>query len=79
MKVEIIKWCIPYFGNNHTMPYGILQVSDANKTQICKTKGDKIGEYDHSIGQYITFNRKRYKVINKGTMYSPKIELVSII
>ena len=78
MKVEIIKWCIPYFGNNHTMPYGTLRVTESDRTQICKTKGDKIGEYNQTIGQYITFNRKRYKVLNKGTMFSPKIELIDI-
>lgn len=78
MKVEIIKWCIPFFGNNHTMPYGTIRVTEGDYVQICKTKGDTIGEYNPYIGQYITFNRKRYKVINKGTLYSPKLELIAI-
>lgn len=78
MKVEIIDWRIPCFGNNHTMPYGTIQVTEGDYVQICKTKGDVIGEYNPCIGQYITFKRKRYKVINKGTLYSPKLELIAI-
>ena len=78
MKVKIIKWCIPSFGNNHTMPYGTLQVTEGDYVQICKTKGDVIGEYNPHFGQYIIFKRKRYKVINKGTLYSPKLELSAI-
>ena len=75
MKVQKIKWCIPYFGNAHSMPYGVLRVTEGAKIQICPTKGDKIGEYNPVIGQYITFNRKKYKIVNNGSLYAPKIEL----
>ena len=78
MKVQIIKWCIPYFGNKHSIPYGVLRVTEGERTQVCPTKGDKIGAYNPVIGQYITFNRKRYKVVNNGGIYTPKIELKPI-
>jgi hypothetical protein len=73
ISVKIISWTIPYFGNNHIMPYGVLQVSDGVTTKNCKTKGDK---WDDTDGyEYINFKRKRYKVINIGEFYSPKIKL----
>lgn len=74
MKIRIIEWVIPYFGNKHFMPYGTLLVTEGEHTQVCRTKGDR---YDtvSSIGQYVTFRRKRYKVINNGGLYSPQIVL----
>lgn len=73
IQAQVINWIIPYFGNSHIMPYGSLKVTDGKETKICKTKGDKVTD---SIGyQYITFQRKRYKVINIGALSSPIIKL----
>lgn len=69
---QIINWTIPYYGNRHIIPYGKLLISDGVDEKLCKTKGDT--EFD--IGpQYITFKRKRYEVVNKGTMYNPNLIL----
>ncbi len=62
--VKVVSWTFPYFGNVHFMPYGILRVTDGTDTKDCKTKGDTI--YDDCGYQYITFKRKRYKVVNNG-------------
>lgn len=61
--VKILQWCYPIYGygNVHTMPYGKLLVTDGIDTKVCSTKGDKIGDNDGY--QYITFKRKRYKVV----------------
>lgn len=70
---SIVSWTIPYFGNNHYCSYGVLQVTDGTTTKNCRTKGDVVGD---TIGyQYITFNRRRYKVVNKGRLYSPALTL----
>lgn len=69
---QIIDWTIPYYGNRHIIPYGKLLVSDGETEKICKTKGDT--EFEHGL-QYITFKRKRYLVVNCGSMYSPKLKL----
>ena len=72
----VMEWVIPHFGNRHIMPYGKLLVTDGTKEKICKTKGDL--EYDESDYQYITFQRKRYRVINNGSLYSPALTLVPV-
>lgn len=70
---ELLSYNIPYFGNVHTQPYFTAIVTDGKKTQVCKSKGDKVG--DKEMYQYITFNRKRYKVFNTGTLYAPNLRL----
>lgn len=77
IQVQVINWIVPYFGNVHIMPYGTLRVTNGEVTKICKTKGDK--NTDVLGYQYITFQRKRYKVINVGRLYSPQIKLELII
>ena len=77
MEIRVIKWVIPYFGNKHFQPYGTLLVTEGEHTQVCRTKGDTYSEAS-SIGQYVTFRRKRYKVINNGGLYSPQIELTRL-
>jgi len=59
---RVVSWTIPYFGNDHIMPYGEFEVTDGTTTKYCKTKGDRL--YDNCDYQYITFNRKRYKVVH---------------
>lgn len=71
--VKVVDWTIPYCGNNHYLPYGTIKVTDGTTTKCCKTKGDKWT--DHEGYQYITFNRKRYKIINSGTMFYPQLSL----
>ena len=72
----ILNWTIPYFGNKHIMPYGTLLVTDGTEEKVCKTKGDL--EYDNSDYQYITFQRKRYRVVNKGRLHCPALTLVPV-
>ena len=73
---KVFDWIIPYYGNNHSIPYGTLLVSgivDGKlKKAYCKTHGDKYGD---TTPQYIIFEGQRFIVHNKGTMYYPKIEL----
>lgn len=76
IKAKVIEWTIPHHGNVHFCPYGKLLVSDGVVNKICKTKGDK---YNDTTGyQYITFRRKRYKVVNVGRLYNPVVELKQI-
>lgn len=71
-----VRYIIPTFGNNHTIPYGAIMVfanvNGVKITKICKTKGDTT--FDNGE-QYITFCRKRYKVINQsqGFIFIPPI------
>ena len=67
---HIIEWIYPYFGNIHTMPYGKIEVTDGITTKICKTKGDTLDTFDKYNCQYITFNRKPYKLVKYGTKIS---------
>lgn len=75
LNIKIADWTIPYCGNVHSIPYGTLIVSDGNRKERCKTKGDK---WDDIGPQYIVFNHRQYKVINQGTLDYPKIELEPI-
>ncbi len=75
--VKVVKWTIPIFGNVHYLPYGILKVTDGVTTKNCKTKGDCWD--DHDGYQYITFKRKRYKVINSGTLHFPMLSLKEVL
>lgn len=61
---KVLDWTIPFFGNDHIMPYGSLLVTDGNTERICRTKGDRY--YDNEGYQYITFNRRRYEVLSSG-------------
>lgn len=61
--IKIVEWCTPYFGNNHFMPYGKLEVTDGVTTKIVKTQGDTVMTYQKHGCQYIMFNRKPYKVV----------------
>lgn len=70
---QIIDWTIPYFGNDNTMPYGTLLITDGETEKFCKTKGTK---YYENGTRYITFKRKRYKVVNNGGLHSPKLSLM---
>lgn len=67
---EVLSWTIPTYGNKHSSPYGSLLVSDGILTKTVQTQEDL-------NGTYINFNRKRYQVENKGSLYSPKLTLKS--
>lgn len=69
----LLSYNIPFFGNERTRPYFTAIVTDGTRTQVCKSKGDRSG--DAETCQFLTFNRKRYKVINRGTMYAPDLHL----
>lgn len=77
LSVRTYDWTIPMYGNIHSVPYGSLLINgivDGKKlTDICKTYGDR--DIDFCIPQYVVFGGVRFKVINKGSTYYPKIEL----
>ena len=73
---SFVSYSIPYFGNAHTMPFFTIVVTDGTTTQTCKSKGDKVGDKENY--QYITFKRKRYKVTNKGTLYTPNLQFTPV-
>lgn len=71
---KILSWTIPFFGNDHIMPYGSLLVTDGQTEHVCRTKGDRY--WDNDGYQYITFNRRSYEVIRVGNPSSGmKIQL----
>lgn len=70
----IVSWTYPYFGNNHVMSYGVLLVTDGVDEKACRTKGDRCD--DGCDGpQYITFKRKRYRVVREGRSFAEKFRL----
>lgn len=73
---QILTYTIPTFGNNHTMPYFTAEITDGKDVKVCKSKGDVTGDYTGY--QYITFKRKRYKVMNNGSLWYPKLTLSQV-
>lgn len=65
--VKVVDWTIPLFGNKRIFAYGKLLVSDGKMRQLVTTKED-------SSGLYITFNRKRYRIRNNGSLYNPLLQ-----
>lgn len=55
----IISYTIPMFGNRRALPYGDLLI----------IRDSRDGE------QYVTFKRRRYPVVNIGSLYSPAYKL----
>ena len=74
VKIEkIVSYTIPQFDNKRVEPYGKLLVSDGVKSKIVDIKeGDKNNGYR----QFFTFNRKRYYIENKGSLYNPEYRIV---
>ena len=69
---KLIDWTIPMCGNRHSIPYGVLLVTDGKTEQRCKTKNDLWTDHGR---QYIVFKRRRYYVINNGSLYYPALAL----
>lgn len=65
---SVVSWTFPTFNNVHTMSYGKLEVTDGKTTKICKTKGDTLDTWHIHQCQYITFNRKPYKVCGHASL-----------
>ena len=82
LRIGLYHWVVPMYGNKHYCPYGTLGIeykdNDTNTTErvYAKTKGDTYTkDFNDCPYQYITIKGWRYKVINKGSMYNPIIEL----
>lgn len=75
---RVVEWVQPYFGNRHFMPYGKLEVTDGETSKIVKTKGDTLDEYDRYGCQYITFNRKPYRLVKYYEGHLNKLRLEPI-
>lgn len=73
---RILSWTIPFFGNHHIMPYGTILVTDGETEKACKTKGDL--EWDNVGYQYITFKRKRYRVVKYYDGDKQKVKLEKV-
>ena len=73
--MDIVQWIIPTFGNRHIMPYGKLKVYDkkTGEIKIVKTRGDLAT--DNPTPQHIFFKRRKYLVVNSGTLWFPKLKL----
>jgi hypothetical protein len=69
---KLIDWTIPMCGNRHSIPYGVLLVTDGKTEQRCKTKNDLWTDHGR---QYIVFMCRRYYVINNGSLYYPALAL----
>lgn len=65
----IISYTIPMFGNRRALPYGDLLISDGTTSKVCRIRDSIDG------GQYVTFKRRRYPVVNIGSLYSPAYKL----
>ena len=76
-KVIAWDWTIPYYGNDHSIPYGTLKVTgevDGKEvTQYCKTRGDRV--YDEYPFQFVVFQGVRFIVRNEGSLHCPKLTL----
>ena len=72
--LRILDYTIPLFGNQRCHPYGKLLVSDGKLQRVVKFgyRLDSRGCQEN----YITFNRKRYKYRNIGSVYYPQIVLL---
>ena len=72
----VFDWIIPFYGDNHSIPYDTLLVSGIvngeTKKAYCKTYGDK---YSDTTPQYVIFEGKHFIVQKKKKIYSTKIEL----
>lgn len=66
---RIISYTIPMFGNKRALPYGHLLISDGATSKVCRIRDSRDG------GQYVTFKRHKYPVVNIGSLYSPAYKL----
>ncbi len=68
--IALINYTIPMFGNERFQPYGKLLISDGTTDKLCDIKEDNNGI------QYINFKHKRYGVVNRGRLWSPRFEII---
>lgn len=69
----ITKWVVPLYGNRFSQPYGVILCSDGTVQQICRTRQPEGGE--GCFAQYVFFRRRKYLVVNDGSLYRPKLRL----
>lgn len=67
MIIKIKKHIIPYFDNKKNNPYGVLEITDNQKTYIRK--------YDLGMKNKYIINNKKYELIFTGSLYKPVFEL----
>lgn len=67
---KIIDYTIPFCGNKKLFPYATLLVCSGETRKVIKTKEDR-------NGSYFVFNRKRYRIANRDSLYSPKLEVTA--
>ena len=69
-KFRVLDWIVPSFGNTHSFPYFHLNIVGENGVE--KTIWTK----EDGPNTYFTFCRKRYYFVNKGTSFSPRLEIL---
>ncbi|HBF67965.1 MAG TPA: hypothetical protein DDW20_01420 [Firmicutes bacterium] len=62
---RVVKYTIPLYGNNHYHPYGKIEITNGKITKIVNFNNWSF-----------TFNRKRYNITNKGSLYRPCLIIV---
>lgn len=65
---KIVDYTIPFYGNRRLFPYATLYICDGKNRRIIKTEEDV-------NGSYFIFNRKKYRVVNHGSLYNPKLQV----
>lgn len=65
IKLEIVSYNIPLYGNKHSSPYGIIKINgQPRRFEI------------HKKDRFRIKGKGLYRLVNKGTGWSPKLELV---
>lgn len=69
--VEILSYTIPLCGNRRIFPYGRMRIEHNGEETVVR-----FGEVDPEGFNYITFNRKKYRFCNAGSLYNPVFEFL---
>lgn len=67
MIIKVKKHIVPLYNNKRCNPYGVIEITDNQKTYIRK--------YDLGINNKYIINNKKYELIFIGSLYKPAFEL----
>lgn len=69
--IEILSYTIPLYGNRRIFPYGRVKIEHEGEETVVR-----FGEVDSEGLYYITYNRKKYRFRNVGSLYDPVFEFL---
>lgn len=69
--IEILSYTIPLYGNRRIFPYGRMKIEHEGEETVVR-----FGEVDSEGLYYITYNRKKYRFRNVGSLYNPVFEFL---